>query len=291
MANHIPRTCVAVRGLNEQDLVCPAGHRLMQNSKSKKKAEYYKLLLTELPAIVSIIRKLRDDFTLGLVRKEGNQLRSTLKALQERCKAASETDSFLDASYWVHNAIAIAIDSATEIWADNADWSEQNLKRLNELVDPERRAAYGGRAAQKRISSAMIQTGHISASFERFLFLMSRDDLGRPPNSSEMLRMHQRTLRTAAHLTDLHLERTREIRPLVGAEGLDGGIIHRYNDMSCFVLEDDRLELNTRIVTAMDDRPIDSSDGRIGCPGKIHVPEIWQWIEEVSVIHSYSLLD
>lgn len=292
-------TCAAIKALNEQDR-CP--HRSPAGTPSEisvddldtpgKKREYYALLLRHLPTVVGILDGFRRDFPLGLVERRSGEIFDASKGdFQERVTQARDRGDYLNASYWVHDQIARSVDAATEVWGDSVDWEEPALRRLNDLVDPHRKAVYGGRAAQKRISSAMIQTGHISASFERFLFLLSQEKEGRAPTGTEMKRLHERTLRTAAHLTELHLERTRQIRPAVGAETLEGGIVHRYEDISHFRLEDDRLELIAESITpAMAVHPIDTSDGRIGCPGKAHVPRIWEWIEEVSSQYSYPIL-
>lgn len=138
----------------------------------------------------------------------------------------------------------------------------------------------------------MAQTLHISASFERFSHNLFTEQNGRPPTAAEMKQIHQNNLKTAAHLTELHLERTRKIRPAVGAETEEGGMVHRYIDQQHFHLIDNRLQLDAETMPqAMQSEPIDSSDGRIGCPGKDQVPGIWKWIEEVSDHYSYRILD
>lgn len=292
-------TCAAIKALNAQDS-CPHKSPIGEPTDTDveeldtpgKKREYYALLLRHLPTVVGIIDGFRSEFPLGLVsRTKKKTLEASNKNLEGKIAQAKDSGDFLTASYWVHDQVARSVDAATEVWGDSVDWDDPALKRLNDLVDPHRKAIYGGRAAQKKISSAMIQTAHISASFERFLFLLARERDGKSPTGAELKRLHERTLRTAAHLTELHLERTRKIRPAVGAETLEDGIVHRYEDISHFQLQDDRLELIASTITpAMAAHPIDTSDGRIGCPGKTHVPKIWEWIEEVSTQHSYPIL-
>ncbi len=292
-------TCTAVRELNLQDgcpYKTPAGvpsdTDLDELDTPGKKREYYALLTRYLPGVVEVIDDFRAKFPFGLVEKRDGQVVSSAKgAFHERIAKAECERDFLGASYRVHDQIARSMDVATEVWADKTNWEDPALKRLNDLVDPKRKALYGGRAAQKRIAFAMTQTTNISAGFERFMVRLHNEKYGKDPSGAELKRMHDRTLRTAIHISWLHLERTRKIRPLLGAEIPEGGIVQRYEHETHFKLEDDRLELiaNT-IVPAMADDPIDSSDGRIGCPGRGHIPKIWAWIEEVSDHYSYPIL-
>lgn len=264
----------------------------------QRKQQYYYLLLTYLPIIMTIVSKIRKDFPYGLViyadETAGHTYGNLATAITDDFKAkiclATREKDFLASSYLVHNAIGISIDVATELWAAAADWDSPELRRLLELIDAHRKQVYGKLAAQKRISSAMLQTVHISASMEKFIysFLEEKDCCFL---KSKVASYHKATLKTALCLTELHLQRTREIRPVFDST-VDGGIIHRYVNRSLSYLSPERLELKEGSLSeAMKGRPIDSSDGRIGCPGKKHIPEIWKWIESVSHKFSYAALE
>jgi len=297
-------TSEAVQRINTQDS-CPVKLPSLEPTESdtqeisaqQRKGEYYYFLSKFLPEVVNSVSDLRQNYPLGLVKyEEGDGQPRVVSSIDDkflgRIEAAKRDNDFLKASYWVHDSIARGIDIATEVWANRLDWQRPDLKRLVDLVDPHRQQLYGAKAAQKRISSAMIQTLHISGSFERFIYDFFKEQHGKAPSAEQMQTLHSGTLKTASHLTDLHIERTREIRPLVGAETEEDGIVHRYMDNQYFYLTADRLELKEdALPRAMAERPIDASDGRIGCPGKVYIPEVWSWVEEVSAKYSYPLLE
>lgn len=259
------------------------------------KGEYYDLLLEDLPGIVGISRKFRLSFPLGLVayaHPDSPELVSVYeRGFHKRLHAAIAERGFEGASYELHNAAARTLDIATEEWLRRIDPTAPHFTRLNELTCPMRQAKFGLVAAQKRISSAMIQTVHISASFQRFIVSIFMRKHGRRPSQQEMDTIYMRSSATAVRLTEFHLLRTRPVREVLGSESFGDGIVHLYTDDSHFDIIDDRIELvSEAFVEQMASMPVDTSDGRIGCPGKKHISDIWFWLQEISQEHSFHLL-
>lgn len=294
--------------MNEQDQ-CPVKHEplhptdcpIQDISSMQRKQEYYFLLLLTLPHIVRETQMLQEQFPFGLVKylmpndNENSGSAAIISGCDEeflsRIQVAVSRQDYLTASYWCHHQVGQTINIATELWANKANWNEPSLARLASLVDDQRQSMFGAKAVQKRIASAMLQTLHIRASFDRFIFNFYRTQNGHAPSSQIQARLCDGSLKTAAHLTDLHLERTRQIRPAVGAESEIGGLIHRYVDDSHFYLSDERLELKAdSLPDAMAGLPINTSDGRISCPGKAYVGEIWQWLGGVCDKYAYPIL-
>jgi hypothetical protein len=272
-----------VRVVNENDR-CPkrtkAATRLSTKpvcelSEAEKKQEYYFLLLQHLPIIVG-------SYLKPLKGQEHHPSMMT---------PVVDANTFLDSSYWLHHAIGLLVCKSVELWAQKQNWQDPEMKRLLDLTDEKRKNEHGTKAAEKRIASAMLQTLHISASLERFTFNLFVKKHDRQPSPEEIALLHSGNLKSAMALTELHLERTREVRPVLGADALEGGIIGRYIDDSGFILTEERVELAEGVLSEkMLDRPIDTKDGRIGCPGAIHVPFLWEWIIESSQKSSYQKL-
>jgi hypothetical protein len=264
---------------------------------AQRKQAYYYLLLQFLPAILAVVRELRKRFKFGLViyadqslgPVEGNIISALEGCFKTEISLANKSGDFLRASYLVHNAIAVSMEIATEVWAARQNWEDPNLSMLLCLVDKNRQELYAGKAAQKRIASAMLQTLHISSSLERFGYGLFEETYKKKPTPRQVVKLHRNAMKTAVSLTEFHLERTRQIRPVLGASAEDG-IVHRYVDCRHFRLIGMRIELAPDSLSSeMVNLPIDAQDGRIGCPGKKHIPEIWKWIESVSAKYSYKL--
>lgn len=292
-------TTTVVNQINEID-GCPdkirAGDDTLACPRQREKAEYYALLDEVLPDILGITAELRERFPHGLVAyadPDSSDLVSSLNGeVGQKIKAANNEGNFLDASYEVHDGIARTIDISTEEWLRRGAADDPRFARLTDLTDPERKVAYGPIAAQKRISSAMIQTAHISASFDSFIVNMFLESQGRMPTTDEIRLIHGQSAITAAKLTELHLLRTRPVRQVLGSKQKPGGIIQLYTDHSAFAITDNRIELTGDcIVGKMQQMPVDTGDGRIGCPGKRHIPAIWGWIDSVSSEYSYPILE
>ncbi|HYF05298.1 MAG TPA: hypothetical protein VEA59_03955 [Patescibacteria group bacterium] len=301
MKHQLSSTKTAVGTMNKQD-GCPhrsrpakttTGCPVSEINVKQRKREYYFLLLAVLPEVMAVTRRLRERHPFGLVKHSRHaDLISALDGeLLEVFASAWLRGDYLIASYHAHDQIARTIEVATELWGATANWNSPVLSRLLELVDDHRQALFGKLAAQKRICSAMQQTLHISASLDRFgynLFMLANKT---NPSSKVMRSIHEESLVSAAQLTELHLERTRKIRHVAGAEVEPGGVVHRYVQMQYFYLNGHRVELReSELPAAMSEVDIDSADGRISCPGKQFVPEIWSWVTEVCDEFAYGIL-
>jgi hypothetical protein len=253
-------------------------------SADDRKREYYYLLDQVLEPVIENVRGFRERFPHGLVEYDADgNIVSSLDAMRARTVPAVAAGDFVTATYWAHNALYRTIDIATEQWLANADTSSPEYKRINTLVDDERKSAYGGVAIQKRVSSAANQTVLISASMQRMSALLAPDDLGRPITPAEMMVAHNGNMRFAMPMTQLHLLETRPLREVFGMESLPGGQVEMYTNPEYFIFHDGALHPNGRaMVAAMATYAGVFPDGRVGCPGRKYVPEIWEWAGEVS---------
>ncbi len=251
---------------------------------SDRKREYYYLLEQVIEPVIDNVRGFREKFPHGLVEyDESGQIVSALDLMRARTEPAVAAGDFVTATYWAHNALYRTIDIATERWLATTDTESPTYQRINSLVDDERQSKYGGVAIQKRVSSAANQTVHISCSMQRMAAVLAPDELGRPITSSEMQEAHYENMRFAMPMTQLHLLETRPLREAFGMESLPGGQVEMYTNPEFFVFQDGALHPNGEaMVAAMANYPGVFSDGRVGCPGKKYVPEIWDWAGEVS---------
>lgn len=255
-----------------------------QMTPDDRKGEYYFLLGEVLEPVIENTRDFRERFPHGLVQydEEGNIV-SALASMRERVGPAVAAEDFVTATYWAHDAIYTTVEIATEQWLANTDTSSPSYQRINALVDNERQEAYGGVAIQKRVSSAANQTVLISCSMQRMSALLAPGELGRPIAPKEMQAAHAGNMRFAMPMTQLHLLETRPLRQVFGTESLPGGKVEMYSNPGFFVFQDGLLHPNGEaMVGAMATYGGAFPDGRIGCPGRKYVPEIWGWTGEVS---------
>lgn len=118
---------------------------------------------------------------------------------------------------------------------------------------------------------------------QRMSYLLAPGDLGRPLTPDEMLVAHAGNMRFAMPMTQLHLLETRPLREVFGMDSLPGGKVEMYSNPEFFIFHDGALHPNGRaMVGAMATYAGAFPDGRIGCPGRKYVPEIWDWAGEVS---------
>lgn len=267
-----------------------------QLTAAEAKAEYYTLLSGMLPEIIDITRELRETFPHGILayaEPGSTQIISGVNdQFHEEIEAAVAERGFGGASYVLHDRIAKSIHIAGEEWLRRKEHGDEAVVRLTDLTDEKRRTKFGYAGGQKRVSAAMAQTVHISASFENFIDKIYRAKNGEPASTNQMAQMYAASEVTAAKLTDLHLNRTRPLRDVMGAETFGDGIVERYTDSSYYDIVGGRLELNgATLIDRMKEMTIDTSNGRIGCPGKMFIPEIWKWIGGASKEFTWPILN
>jgi hypothetical protein len=183
------------------------------------------------------------------------------------------------------------IDIATERWLGTVDRSSTEYRRINELVDDNRKTTYGGIAIQKRVSSAANQTVHISCSMQRLTDHHFTRQFGRRITLPEMTEAHRENLKFAMPVTQLHLFETRPVREVLAPEPLEGGSVEAYTRPEFFVFNNGGLRpVGDVIVEKVLDLSYPFPDGRIGCPGTKYIPEIWEWAGAVSAEFAFPAL-
>lgn len=298
----------AVRRINEND-GCPGRNMPISEPSDacpgdmepdRMKQEYYGLLNILLPEAIGILNEFRERFPFGLVcYGDDGQLRPLVEdpKFQARAETLLREGEFLDASYFAHDMGARSIVIVTEEWARRLGSGNRVFNRMAQLLAEQRaRLPFEGhKNAFQHIAAAMNQTTNISVSFQLFSdreFRANHD--GVAPTSVQAAQMHENNLGTAIKQTELHLVRTEPYRRVLKERAIDGGVARVYTDVHGFFELGPDLQLRprgTKMVDEMARHPIDTSDGRIGCPGKLHVPMIWGWLGELSRKFAFPVLD
>jgi hypothetical protein len=299
---HVPETgnpVAIVTALNEQR-GCPQAMAsatemgvdpVDQMDPNDRKSEYYYLLNRVLPDLMDRVCDFRDKFPHGLVKRDQQgHIVSSLPDLATTAEQHVATGQFHEATYWAHDAVYRTIGIATEEWAKDAQGSPP-YERINDLVDNERQAAYGGLAIQMRVASAANQAVNISCSFQQMTERCFSTATGRAIRPEEMADAHEGNIKLAMPLTRLHLLETRPLRKVLGTQSLPGGHVEVYTSAEHFVFHEGALQpADTRLVDEMAEYGGAFPDGRIGCPGAQYIPEIWAWTGRVAADYALPAL-
>lgn len=260
-----------------------------------RKQEYYFALDEVLPEVMEVVEDIRGTVPDGIAQRDEatGVINSGLDAMQDRLATPVAKGNFWEAMYWVHNSAAQTIDAATKKWLDETDRSSEIFRRINQLVGDPYKQAYGERAIERAISSAALQTVFISCGFQKMVNDQFAQIEKRPMLPDDVTETHANNLRLATPLTRLHYVETGYIIALLEPKSLPGGQVYAYANNDYFTYRGRQLHPKGALLAhdLITQYPEPFPDGRIGCPGRRYIPEIWSWLGNLTGTYAAPALD
>ena len=256
----------------------------------ERKQEFYGLLKTvAAPGIVRVIQSMREKFEGGLVTREGDVVVSAVNSDFLRDMAAHRMSGdpirVADAQY---RAMRRTIDIAGDVWQDELlQKQDPDLLRMEALTEPQMFAKYGEHPIGKRVASATAQTASVGIGMQELAIRLYHAKFGVSPSSDVLLQAHRSSLRFVMMWADFNRHQLLGLESRIRILRDDHeGIEPLKGDAGFDIAEDGTLVFTDAAALAdvAASKP-NVQEGRFGCPGKQHIPKLWDWTEDVSVRH------
>lgn len=237
------------------------------------------------PGIVRKVLDFRARFRLGLVRPAAGGVESSIDADFSREAAEARAGGDLAIANVVHRAMRGTLETAACAWRDDMlAVRDADYARMEELVAPGMRQKYGEHPVPKRIASATAQTVSVGLGMQELAKRLYRKKFGREAAPGEVLQSHRSGLRVAMAWADFNQHQLVSLEAKIRTLRDTHDEIEPLHAEHAFdVAEDGTLTfVGAGELAAVTAEKPNVRDGRFGCPGKRHIPTLWQWTEEVS---------
>ncbi len=256
----------------------------------ERKQEFYGLLKTvAAPGIVDVIQSLREQFESGLVVRDGGGIVSAVDEtfLREMLAHRSSGDPMrvADAQY---RAMRRTIDIAGDMWQDDLlAKNDPDLLRMEALTEPQMFAKYGEHPIGKRVASATAQTASVGIGMQELAIRLYERKFGKKPGAAQVLQAHRSALKFIMTWADFNRHQLLGLEARIRTLRDDHEGIEPLKDGAGFDIAEDGTLVFTdaeALAGVAASKP-NVQEGRFGCPGKQHIPKLWDWTETVSVKH------
>lgn len=256
----------------------------------ERKQEFYGLLKTvAAPGIVRVIQSMRERFEGGLVLKDdGAVVTAADEAFVREMAAHRESGDPIRVADAQYRAMRRTIDIAGDVWQDELlQKNDPDLLRMEALTEPQMFTKYGEHPVGKRVASATAQTASVGIGMQELAIRLYTAKYGAPPSSDVLIQAHRSSLRFIMMWADFNRHQLLGLESRIRVLRDDHeGIEPLKGDTGFDIAEDGTLVFtNAQALADVAASKPNVQEGRFGCPGKQHIPKLWDWTEDVSVRH------
>ncbi len=252
----------------------------------ERKQEFYGLLKNiATPGIISHVDTYRRDFYLGLVEREGASVRSTFDTLNSELALDRSLRNIRGVSDALYRAMRRTLETAATAWENHMiEQEDPDFRRLEQLMEPVTQKKYGAHALSKRVASATAQTVSVGLGLQDLAMRLFRKKFGTDIGKDALVRAHESGLRIAMVWADFNRHELVALESKIRTLRTDHEGIEHLHAEDCFDIADDGTLVFTggAVLAEIATQPLPTAEGRFGCPGKKHIPHLWQWTQEVS---------
>ncbi len=253
----------------------------------ERKQEFYGLLKTiASPGVVYQVHDLRERYRLGLVRRDGDALASTIdEPLVASFADAREKGNPLEVADLQYRTMRRTLEIAGELWQEAmVREGHPGYRRMDELMEPEMRAKYGEKPVSRRVASATAQTVSVGLGVQELAARLYPKKFGRAATPDHLRKAHTSGLRIAMLWADFNRHQLLSLEKKIRILRTDHeGIEPLGNEEAFDIAEDGTVTFTSKtIIDQIAGEKVHMAEGRFGCPGKKYIPQLWEWTEEVS---------